>query len=427
MTAFALLFVGVAVSESIVYERPPLTDYQAEAFFNPSRIALVEGATKTGKNHTGMAWLFEQAIIRPIAMNYWWLDPVYPQAAIAYRRLKDAIPVPLRKPNDSDMTLTLPNKRVLWFKSGEKPDNLYGEDVGAAVINEASRFREESWHAVRSTLTYTRGPLRIIGNVKGRLNWFYRLCRKAQAGEPNMIYRRFISAQAVATGILDQEEIDGARRDLPEKVFKELYEAEASDDGSNPFGLQHIAGCVAPLSGKPSICYGVDLAKHVDWSVVLGLDFAGHTSTFERFQKPWEETITAVKSATGESMALVDSTGVGDPILERLQREKPGRYEGFHFSAPSKQRIIEGLAVGIQGRRVHFPDGPIRHELDSFEYEYTRTGVRYTAPEGMHDDCVYALALAWSLWSGKASHHPSSVWTGAGGVPVGQRPSWDVG
>lgn len=34
------------------------------------------------------------------------------------------------------------------------------------------------------------------------------------------------------------------------------------------------------------------------------------------------------------------------------------------------------------------------NELESFEYEYTRTGVRYTAPEGMHDDCVMALALA---------------------------------
>jgi hypothetical protein len=33
-------------------------------------------------------------------------------------------------------------------------------------------------------------------------------------------------------------------------------------------------------------------------------------------------------------------------------------------------------------------------ELETFEYEYTRTGVRYSAPEGLHDDCVCALALA---------------------------------
>jgi hypothetical protein len=32
--------------------------------------------------------------------------------------------------------------------------------------------------------------------------------------------------------------------------------------------------------------------------------------------------------------------------------------------------------------------------LETFEYEFTRIGVRYTAPDGLHDDCVCALALA---------------------------------
>ena len=50
--------------------------------------------------------------------------------------------------------------------------------------------------------------------------------------------------------------------------------------------------------------------------------------------------------------------------------------------------------MAIQRREVTFPDGPIRHELEIFQYEYTATGVRYTAPDGMHDDCVDALALA---------------------------------
>ncbi|WP_177236910.1 hypothetical protein [Bradyrhizobium sp. Rc3b] len=74
--------------------------------------------------------------------------------------------------------------RVLRFKSAEKPDNLYREDVWACVMDEASRMREEAFHAVRSTLTATRGPIHIIGNVKGRKNWFYIGCRKAEAKEP---------------------------------------------------------------------------------------------------------------------------------------------------------------------------------------------------------------------------------------------------
>ena len=55
---------------------------------------------------------------------------------------------------------------------------------------------------------------------------------------------------------------------------------------------------------------------------------------------------------------------------------------------------MEGLTVAIQTRQVTFPDGWLRNELEIFEYNYTRTGVRYEAPQGMHDDGVCALALA---------------------------------
>ena len=35
-----------------------------------------------------------------------------------------------------------------------------------------------------------------------------------------------------------------------------------------------------------------------------------------------------------------------------------------------------------------------RAELEAFGYEYSASGVKYSAPEGLHDDCVMALALA---------------------------------
>jgi hypothetical protein len=48
----------------------------------------------------------------------------------------------------------------------------------------------------------------------------------------------------------------------------------------------------------------------------------------------------------------------------------------------------------FQQQQVHYPPSLIVQELEAFEYEYTRTGVRYSAPGGQHDDAVCALALA---------------------------------
>lgn len=387
----------------VEYVRPWLYPLQERAIFYPrdasgklARYSLIEASTKTGKTVGCIAWLFEQALLGGApGKNYWWVAPVFKQAEIAYRRMKNAYPRGTFKANETDLTLTLPiTGATIWFKSAEKPDNLYGEDVYAAVYDEASRGREESWHALRSTITATRGPVRFIGNVKGRKNWFYALARKAEHGEPGMAYFKITAHDAVKAGILSADEIAEAKRDLPENVFKELYEAIPSDDGGNPFGLKHIEGCVAPISTDSPVVYGVDLAKSVDWTVITGLDGKGRTCRWQRFQKPWEETMNAIKVEVGFVPTLVDSTGVGDPIVELLQKIPGTRIEGYTFSGPSKQKLMEGLAVDVQSRQITVLEGVVRDEMESFEYEYTRTGVRYSAPEGFHDDAVCSLALA---------------------------------
>lgn len=384
------------------YVRPWLYERQRLAIFDcvdvngePARYALIEASTKAGKTVGCMAWLMEQAFIhgRP-GRNYWWVAPVYPQAKIAFRRIKRGLPKAMYRANETEMSLELPNGAVVWFKSAEKPDNLYGEDVFAAVVDEASRCREDSWIAVRSTLTATKGKVRIIGNVKGRTNWHYKLARKAEAGEPGMSYAKLTAYDAAAGGVLDIKEIEDAKRLLPENVFRELYLAEPSDDEGNPFGLAYIKACIAPLSTAPAAAIGIDLAKSVDWSVAIGLDRHGVACGFDRWQTTWEATETRILEIVGRTPTLIDSTGVGDPVVERLQKKRANVFEGFKFSASSKQRLMEGLVVAIQSGLVKFPDGPIRAELENFEYVYTRTGVRYSAPAGYHDDCVMALALA---------------------------------
>lgn len=386
----------------VEYVRPWLYPAQKKAIFDapdvegkPSRYAFIEASTKAGKTSACIAWLFEQAIQGGDGDNFWWVAPVYAQAKIAFRRMKRGLPPDMFSANNQEMTISLPNGSLIWFKSADNPDNLYGDDVHAIVVDEASRVKEEAWHACRSVLTATRGPLRAIGNVKGRKNWFYQLARKAEAGEPGMSWSKLTAWDAVAGGVLAKDEIDDAQRLLPENVFRELYLAEASEDEGNPFGLKHIEACTVPeMTFSAPAAIGVDLAKKQDWTVAVGLDPKGYVCGFERWQRrPWSETTETLVGIIGHTNALVDSTGVGDPIVEQLQA-RCRCVSGYTFTMGSKQKLMEGLAFAIQSRKVFFPKGAITAELENFEYEYTRTGVRYTAPDGFHDDCVMALALA---------------------------------
>lgn len=377
----------------VEWVRPHLYPAQETAIFCNERYGIVEASTKAGKTVGCLAWIIEQAMHGHEGQNFWWVAPVSRQAAIAYRRAKRGLSKNTFTSNKTLATITLINGATLWFLSGEIPDNLYGEDVFAAVVDEASRVREESWHAIRSTLTATKGPIRCIGNVRGRKNWFYRLARKAEAGAKNMHYAKLRAYDAVAAGVLSAEEVEDARAMLPADVFKELYEAEPGDDTGNPFGFAAIKACTREVVKGEVAVHGVDLAKSVDWTVDIGLTEQGDCCFFDRFQIPWGETVARLAANIGFKPALMDSTGVGDAVVEFIQRQYGSNYEGFKFTSTSKQQIMEGLALAIQHGLISYPQ-VVADELEEFEYQYTRTGVIYGAPEGFHDDCVCALAVA---------------------------------
>lgn len=383
--------------QKITYTRPPLTTYQTAILNSPARYTITEASTKTGKTASHIIWLFERALKKKVNQSVWWVAPVYGQAEIAFKRMKAQVSNPnFFKVNETKLTLTLPTGSIIQFKSAEKPDNLYGDDVYDAVFDEFTRAREEAWYALRTTLTATQGSCKFIGNVKGKKNWGHRLALKAKAGEPHHEYFRITAYDAAKESHLTKmtlEEIEQAKRDLPEYVFRELYLAEPSEDGSNPFGLQHIKACLKPISTLPVKCYGIDLAKSYDHTVIIGLDSNGDVCFYDRFQKDWKQTKETIIQTIGSNPALIDSTGVGDAIVEDLQRSSRN-IEGFKFSSGSKQQLMEGLAVAIQQGKTSILAGQHYDEMESFEFEYTRGGVKYSAPQGLNDDTVCAHALA---------------------------------
>ena len=440
----------------IEYTRPKLYPYQTQILDCPARFTVTIASTKVGKTASHIVWLFEQAlqcVSHPTMRNevmavdgtgkivyvknddpsllnqsVWWIAPTFVQAKIAYNRVKAQFEGDrsLLKFNETNLIITLATGVQLHFKTAEKPDNLYGDDVYAFVFDEFTRARETAWFALRSTITSTGGKGKFIGNAKSKKNWGYKLAMKAKAGQDkDYQFFKITAYDAANCGMTTKdgrpfiEEIEAAKRDLPESVFNELYLAEASEDGSNPFGLKYIAAaCVPTLSTLPSCCYGIDVANKFDSTSIIGLDKTGFMSHYHNFTRTgWPHVIGTIKSLPKVPMAQ-DSTGVGDPVLADVQQANE-LIEGVIFTQQGKQRLMEALAVALQSRRIIIADdgdvvngtGKLRHQLEQFEITYTRTGVVYSAPEGEHDDDVCALALAnYKLAFAAAYGDGPSVW-----------------
>jgi len=237
----------------IHYTRPAIINQyakQRQFLDNPERFTIVEATTKAGKTSGCIVWLYGEAIQGRDGDNYWWVAPTSKICRIAFRRFKRFMrPARIFKANQSEMSITLRTGAIIFFKTAEDPDGLYGEDVKAAVLDEATRMKEASWFAVFSTLTATEGKCKIIGNVKGIGNWCYKLAREAETGKKeNWAYFKLTAADAVEAGVLKQSVIDEAARTLPKGIFLELYYAIPFVNSSDKFAYafdrnKHVAKC----------------------------------------------------------------------------------------------------------------------------------------------------------------------------------------
>lgn len=327
-----------------------------------------------------------------------WFAPTYKIMDDAWRRFEDLLRPAVVSAKLSERRIVLCTGGSVEFWSLDNPDAGRSRFYDHLTVDEAGLVRNLGsifWNALRPTLTDREGSATLTGTPKGRGD-FMRLFNLGEDGnDPAWKSFRLPTSD---NPYIPKAEIEEARRQMPEEVFRQEYEGQPADDGGNPFGHTAIEACVGPLSSAPPVCYGVDLAKSQDFTVYVGLDAEGRVCRFDRWQGPWDMTSVRLDSVIGGTPALVDSTGVGDPIVERLQKSCP-KAEGFTFTSRSKQMIMEGLAVSIHKGEVVYPDNEIRRELDLFGYEYTPGGVRYEATSGAHDDCVCALALAVSLFN----------------------------
>ncbi len=353
-----------------------------------SRFRVVMCGRRFGKSELSQIEIISNALL---GQRVAYITPTYKLAKTFFDKLVQSLPF---EHNRSDLTIKFPNNGSIEFYTGERLDGLRGRKFHFVVIDEASFIPnlEDGWlNSIRPTLTDYKGRALFLSTPKGK-NFFYSLYMKGD--EPDWESFRFSTYD---NPYIDSSEIDDAKRQLPEIVFNQEYLANPADNSSNPFGTTYIRQCIYPMSTESVVVFGIDLAKSFDYTVIIGLDRNGSVCYFDRFQKDWRQTKQHISNLP-KALILIDSSGVGDPIFEDLQREGLD-ITGFKFTSTNKQQLMEGLASAIQQRKISFPDNIIVKELETFEYQFTNTGVRYTAPSGFHDDCVIALGLAWQHYT----------------------------
>lgn len=340
-----------------------------------------------------------------------WGAPTFDQVRISWDETKHGVGN-VAEFNISRMVAEFPTGGTIIYRSLDDPDNARGHTADGVVIDEVGDVKPEAWHEVlRPMLMDTGGWLWGIGTPRGR-NWFWQEHLRAVDLPDSMAWQVPTLGVAIENGVLVRRphplenpnvpfaEIERIWQTVPERVFQQEILAQFLDQTGGIFRRITEATTATRQDAGEGTRFGVDWGKHQDWTVITVLDRNGQMVAWDRFNQIdyalQTQRLKAMADKYKPSVIVAEANAMGEPIIEQLRRDNLP-VVAFTTTAASKAQMVEGLALAFEKGEIKIlPEPVLVNELQAFEM--TRLpggGIRYAAPEGLHDDCVISLALAW--------------------------------
>lgn len=337
---------------------------------------------------------------------YYYILPTYRQAkqVIWDSLISEHLPLEVvEKKNESELAIYYKNGSIQRFVGCEDIDKHRGISPIDVVFDEYSEMDEAIWTAIiQPILRENGGTATFVFTPKGK-NHSYRLLEYAKQ---NPEYWYWDVKTVYDTNGLSAEEIEQARKETPEALFNQEYLCSFID-GAGQF-FRRIRDNVykeTELNDDAQFQLGVDLAKYNDWTVITPFNL----NTFyvypqDRFnQIDWQLQKARIEASArryNNALIRIDSTGIGDPVVEDL-RSKGLNFDdesSFKFTEQSRTNLLNNLAIQLEQDKIKLPnDEGLLSELEQVRMETSEKG-KLKILTGTTDDRVMSLALAvWGI------------------------------
>lgn len=363
------------------------------------RFNVLACGRRFGKTMLGIDLLIDKALD---GLPVGWFSPTYRMLGEVWKAVHDTT-LPLHsRVSIQEHRIELITGGVIDCWSLDAADSVRGRKYQRVVIDEAAMVAGlgDAWQAaIRPTLTDYQGDAFFLSTPKG-INFFHD-CYSRGIDDTQADWQSW-HAPTTANPYIDPAEVEAARIELPEQVYRQEYLAEFLQNEGAVF--RNIDACLSPDAGNHSghrIFAGVDWGQQNDFTVISVICATCRREVeIDRFNKiEWafqRARLKAVLDRWRVTAVMVETNSIGQPNLEALQREGlPVR--GFETTASSKPPLIQSLALALERAEYQWlPDQVGRMELLSYEAKRNATTgrVSYSAPSGSHDDTVMARAIA---------------------------------
>jgi hypothetical protein len=308
-----------------------------------------------------------------------------------------------KRRSSQDHRLELVTGGVLEFWSLDNPDVARGRKYRRVIVDEAAMIPAltDAWNYVlRPTLTDFGGDAYFLSTPKGR-NGFWQMWQWGV--DPEMPDWACWQMSSYVNTKIAASELDAMRLSVPERVYQQEILAQFIEDAGGVF--RRVAESATAIEQRPDpkrqYVMGVDFGKFQDFTVLTVMDVTSRSMVYmDRFNQidytVQSQRLQALYERYKPGTIIAERNSMGEPLIEQLQRSglpvKP-----FTTTNATKAEIIDALALAFERGEIRLLNNPVLiGELQAYEMERLPSGTfRYSAPEGMHDDCVMSLALAW--------------------------------
>jgi phage FluMu gp28-like protein len=308
-------------------------------------------------------------------------------------------------------------RTLIHFENGSRiialpcSENLLrGYTAQMVICDEASFMPEEViTQVIFPMLSTTNGYAIFLSTPWGKDHFFYRAFVN-----PAYSVHKVKSEQCP---LIKREFLEEMKANMTREAFLMEYEAEFVEALNSYFPQDLIRKCVelaqklaVELYGSLEAAFpigdyyvGVDFGKLQDYSVITVLKREGDIlKLVYMYQFPLETPYTQVIGHLVRAhqkfkfrKALVDQTGVGEPVLEEIRNQGLNNVEGLKFTVQTKEELLSNLKIVMEQNRLAIPfHRQLCQQINEQQYTYSKSGhLQFSHPANSHDDMLWSLAL----------------------------------
>jgi len=391
---------------------PKLLDYQKElydAFANDDIFYITFLKSRQSGGSYFNKWIVTYIILTQEKKKIGYCTPTTKLGRLFYTELCKSLEPFILSTNASELNITFKSGCTLQFISSEQKESVRGFQFHYTVIDEAA-FQNETFlqTILKPTWTILGQKVILCSTPNGNSGFFY---DHVQMGlnKTNRYFTKVISIYD--NPFITEEVINEIKKTIPEKVFKQEYLGEFLDGSGTVF--TNFKNCInenPSLTGK--YYAAIDWAKQSDYTVltiindlkqvvfiyrVTGLDYTIQVKKIVEHLNQWKPIMT-----------ISEENNIGSVINEMLKEQYSGQIKQVWLDNGLKKENIEKLIVAFEQKEIGIPnDDSLLRELAAFTciYNPQNGNVKYTAPNGLHDDMVISLSYAFSLVKTKSGNY----------------------